>query len=246
MLKIEKLPISEIKENKKNPRTITEAQLDKLAKSLEAFPQMFEVRPIVVDKTGKIIGGNMRFAAAKKIGLTEVPVIRAESLTDEQIAEFIIKDNLPYGEWDIAELKGWDTEKLSEWGLDIFPDSDDEKYTKKVVAPEYIPQNEKPTLFDLVDNSKSIELIQKINESDVSSEEKEFLVMAASRHCVFNYEKIADYYAHSAVPVQRLMEQSALIIIDFNQAISGGFVKLSEELRRQYIEENPIDGQAGN
>lgn len=119
MLKIEKIPISEIKENKKNPRTITEAQLEKLAKSLEAFPQMLEVRPIVVDKTGKIIGGNMRFAAAKKIGLTEVPVIRAESLTEEQVAEFIVKDNLPYGEWDIDELKTWDSDKLSEWGLEL-------------------------------------------------------------------------------------------------------------------------------
>lgn len=118
-MKIEHLDISQIKPNPKNPRTITSEKLKSLVRSIKDFPQMLELRPLVVDKKGVVIGGNMRLAAAKEAGLKKIPVMRAESLTPAQVKEFIIKDNVPFGEWDWDVLKDWDAEILEKWGLDV-------------------------------------------------------------------------------------------------------------------------------
>jgi hypothetical protein len=109
-------------------------------------------------------------------------------------------------------------------------------YTDKITAPIYEPKNIKPHLFELFDKTRSIKLIQQIKESNVSLEEKQFLIDAANRLTVFNYEKIADYYAHSNSEMQNLMENLALVIIDFDKAIELGFVQLSEDIRTQYLE----------
>ena len=113
----------------------------------------------------------------------------------------------------------------------------EQKYTKKVEAPIYEPKNKKPHIFELCDKYKTNRLIRQIQSSNVSEEEKTFLIDAARRHNVFNYEKIADYYAHSNKEMQDLMERSALVIIDFEKAIQLGYVKLSEEIKNQYLQE---------
>ena len=112
-----------------------------------------------------------------------------------------------------------------------------QKYSSKVEAPVYEPKNKKPHLLELLDNSKCNRLIVEIKESSVSNEEKLFLIEASKRHNIFNYEKIADYYSHSNLEMQSLMEKSGLVIIDFNQAIEYGFVKLCQDIRKQYLEE---------
>lgn len=117
-----------------------------------------------------------------------------------------------------------------------FVDDDSAKYTNKVESPTYEPKNKKPHLMELVDISKSNSMIREIIASDVPQEEKEFLIEAAKRHSVFNYEKIADYYAHASPEMQKLMEKSALVIIDFGQAIHNGYVKLCEDIRSQFLE----------
>jgi DNA modification methylase len=116
--------ISEIKANPKNPRTIKDDKFKKLVKSIEDFPQMLEKRPLVcfTDTDGKfvVLGGNMRLKASKEVGLKELPIILADDWTEEQKTEFLIKDNVGFGEWDWDQLQSeWDTEKLNEWGLDI-------------------------------------------------------------------------------------------------------------------------------
>ena len=103
-------------------------------------------------------------------------------------------------------------------------------YTQKIAVPQYKPANFKPKLYELCDEAKYKELLTKINTSNVSEEEKQFLRLAASRHIVFNYSKIADYYAHSDKEVQELFEQSALVIIDIDDAIANGYVKLSKRI----------------
>lgn len=119
----------------------------------------------------------------------------------------------------------------------IEPDEDDSKYSGKIEAPIYEPKNKKPHLIELVDLSKSNSLIREILASDIPQDVKEFLIEAAKRHSVFNYEKIADYYAHTSPEIQSLMEKSALVIIDFGKAIQNGYVKLCEEIKGQYLEE---------
>ena len=111
------------------------------------------------------------------------------------------------------------------------------KYHTGIEAPIYEPKNARPPLIFLCDDSKTRKLIREIDQSGLPEDEKQFLRMAAWRHAVFNYEQIADYYAHASAEMQKLMERSALVIIDFDAAIEGGFVKLCNEIRQQYYEE---------
>lgn len=119
-MKIEQIDIELVKPNPDNPRTITKANFEKLKKSIEDFPQMLELRPIVVDKNMVALGGNMRLKALKALNRKTVHIVRAENLTPEQTKEFIAKDNIGYGEWDWSALQeNWDVGKLEEWGMDI-------------------------------------------------------------------------------------------------------------------------------
>ena len=105
------------------------------------------------------------------------------------------------------------------------------KYNKKILAPQYVPKDNKPLIDELCNTSKYSELVCAINQSSVTDEEKAFLLKAATRHMVFNYAKIADYYAHATPEMQKLMEQSALVIIDFNDAIAQGYIKVSTTIK---------------
>jgi DNA modification methylase len=118
------MKLSDIKPNPSNPRIIKDEKFAKLVQSIKDFPQMLELRPIVINSDNIVLGGNMRLRACKEAGLKEVPVMRADDLTPEQQAEFIIKDNVGFGEWDWDMLANqWDAEKLNDWGLDV-PDFD--------------------------------------------------------------------------------------------------------------------------
>ena len=122
------------------------------------------------------------------------------------------------------------------FGIEV-EDVVENKYSSKIEAPIYEPKYVKPHILELCDKSKSRRIINEINESNVSDEEKRFLIDAAARHNVFNYERIADYYAHASKEMQLLMERSALVIIDFEKAIELGYIKLCDEIRNQYLEE---------
>jgi hypothetical protein len=119
----------------------------------------------------------------------------------------------------------------------ILEDQDEKKYTTKIDAPIYEPKNQKPHILELYDNQKTKRLIREIDQSSLPTEEKMFLVDAARRHTIFNYEKIADYYANSSKEMQHLMERSGLVIIDFEKAIEYGYVKICEDIKNQYLEE---------
>ena len=119
-----KVALTKLKNNPKNPRVIRDEKFNKLKKSIEDFPDMLEKRPLVVftDKDGKyvVLGGNMRLKAAKELGIKELPVILADEWTEEQKAQFLIKDNVNFGEWNHEELANeWDVIQLQEWGLDL-------------------------------------------------------------------------------------------------------------------------------
>jgi DNA modification methylase len=120
MLKIISVKIAEVKPNPNNPRLIKDDKFVKLVNSIKEFPKMLEIRPIVVNDDMVVLGGNMRLKACKEAGLKEVPIIKATDLTDEQQKQFIIKDNVGFGEWDWDMIANeWDVEKVEEWGLDI-------------------------------------------------------------------------------------------------------------------------------
>ena len=126
--------ITEIKPNPKNPRVIRDDKFAKLVKSIQDFPEMLEKRPLVcyTDTDGKfvVLGGNMRLKAAKECKLKEIPIILADDWTEEQKAQFLIKDNVGFGEWDWEQLANeWDVEQLEDWGLNIPQFSTDVDYS---------------------------------------------------------------------------------------------------------------------
>jgi DNA modification methylase len=119
-MKIETVKISAVKSNPNNPRIIKDDKFKKLVTSIKEFPQMLNIRPIVVNDEMIVLGGNMRLKACIEAGLKEIAIIKASELTPEQQNEFIIKDNVGFGEWNWEDLaNSWDTEQLTEWGLDI-------------------------------------------------------------------------------------------------------------------------------
>ena len=119
-MKAEKIKISQVKTNPNNPRLIKDHKFKKLVKSIKEFPEMLEIRPIVVDKDNIVLGGNMRLRACQEAGLKEVYILKASQLTEKQQREFIIKDNVGFGEWDWDDLANeWDAEELEDWGLDL-------------------------------------------------------------------------------------------------------------------------------
>ena len=112
--------ITEIKPNSENPRIIKDDKFKKLVQSIKDFPQMLKLRPIVVNDDMIVLGGNMRLKACKEAGLKDVPIIKASELTEDQQREFIIKDNVGFGEWDWEMIANeWDADQLIVWGMDI-------------------------------------------------------------------------------------------------------------------------------
>jgi ParB-like chromosome segregation protein Spo0J len=120
-MKTEKVKISEVKMNPNNPRVIKDDKFSKLVRSIQEFPKMLEIRPIVVNSDMIVLGGNMRLKACKEAGLKEVPIILADNLTEDEQKQFIIKDNVGFGEWDWDMLANeWEPELLEDWGLEVW------------------------------------------------------------------------------------------------------------------------------
>ena len=123
---MEKVKISKVVPNESNPRFIKDNKFKKLVKSIKEFPEMLKLRPIVVNKDMVVLGGNMRLKACKEAGLKEVYILKADELTEEQQQEFIVKDNLGFGEWDWDILGNeWNSVQLEDWGMDNWQNMDD-------------------------------------------------------------------------------------------------------------------------
>ena len=131
-MKIESVKISKVKPNPDNPRVIRDDKFRKLVKSIKEFPEMLRIRPIVVNNELVVLGGNMRLRACKEAGLTDIYIIQASDLTEEQQKQFVIKDNSSFGEWNWEVLANeWNAQELGDWGIDV-PKVDYEP----ILAPE--------------------------------------------------------------------------------------------------------------
>jgi len=228
--------VAEVIPYEKNPRQNDDA-VQYVAESIKEFG--FKV-PIVISSDGVIIAGHTRVKAAKHLGIKEVPCIVADDLSEEQIKAFRLADNKT-GEmalWD-AELLAQELEEILNLDMSLFgfdgeselgDDLIDDKYTLAVNIPQYEITGECPTIDEMLDTEKAQELIAEIEQSTVSDDEKAFLIEAAKRHNVFNYRNVAEYYAHATPEMQRLMEKSALVIIDVDDAIANGYATLMADV----------------
>jgi ParB-like chromosome segregation protein Spo0J len=158
-MQVNKVKISEVKGNPKNPRLIKDDKFKKLVKSIQEFPQMLELRPIVVDENNIVLGGNMRLKACKEAGLKEVYIVKAEGLTELQKDEFIVKDNVGFGEWDWDMLANeWNDKDLKDWGLNIPVVIDELKLDQTEI------ENNKPASLKIT--FKNVEQLQEA-ENDI-------------------------------------------------------------------------------
>jgi hypothetical protein len=176
-MKTKVMKLTELKENKSNPRVIKDDKFNKLVKSIKEFPKMLEMRPIVVDKDNVVLGGNMRLKACKDAGLTEVPVLSAEHLTPEEQQQFIVKDNLSYGEWDWdALISDFNMDSLTKWGMDVpsFNMNLMEPQVDYAVLGDKMNTYVNNTIKQIVLYYETSEYIDMLNELDSIGNEKGF------------------------------------------------------------------------
>lgn len=233
--------------NPKNPNKHPERQIELLAKIINHTGFR---HPIVISKrSGFIVAGHGRLQAALLLGAEEVPVDYQDFENEAEEFEFLVADNkiAELAEHDdkmlIDIVKELELEDLELLGIDdiealeVGEDSiggEDNLYTGKVESPIYEPQGENPALGELCDTSKTDELIKGIYKSNVPDTVQDFLRIAAYRHAVFDYEKIAEYYARADKETQTLIEDSALVIIDFKKAIEEGYVRMSANIAEAF------------
>ena len=227
-----------------NAKKHPEEQVKKIASSIKNYGWD---QPIVVDGANEIIKGHGRLQAAELLGLDEVPIIKREDLTEAEAKAARIADNkTAESEWDedllTTELEildedfdidledtGFDDEEIDDL-LNAEDTDEGAKYTDKIKTPEYQPtQDEPPALSELYDTGRYNELIQEIEAAELPEDLEEFLRFAAQRHIIFDYENIAEYFAHAEPHVQELMELLTLVIVDYDQAIEQGFVNYVDE-----------------
>lgn len=230
-MNIKNVKIADITPYNKNAKKHDKTQIANVAESIKQYGF---VQPVVIDREGVIVIGHCRVLAAKKLGMTEVPCVCVDDLTQEQVNALRIVDNKANeSAWDMDVLKDALTEAdMTGFDFDFNFGKDesgtDNPYTTVVNIPQYQIQGECPRFEEMYDGFKEKTLIDEIERSSVTDEEKEFLISAAHRHCRFNFTAIAEYYAHATAEMQRLMEESALVIIDVNDAIANGYVRLSK------------------
>lgn len=241
--------INELKPYENNSRTHDESQIKQICESIKEYGW---TNPVLIDEKGMIIAGHGRVEAGKKLDIKEVPCIVLSGLTEAQKKAYVIADNkmaLNAG-WN-EELLKTELEKLKELDFDLeltgFSKKELDKlfdeinesnpYTAKTEIPQYEIKGEMPEIYELIEEEKVNQLIEDIRKSNVGEKEKEFLIKSAYRHYGFNYSKIAEYYCHQNKEMQELMEKSALVIIDINNAIAEGYAELKEEMEEMIEDE---------
>ena len=254
-MKVTRVNLSELSLDPANVRKHTEKNLAAIKASLRRFGQQ---KPIVVDADGVVRAGNGTLEAARELGWTDISVVRTE-LRGSEATAYAIADNrtAELATWDTAALvqqlealkiedpdlvpsAGFSTDDISllesqepqpasveseegKAGIDGF-------YTSKIESLVYEMTGERPEIAQMVDTSTRDKLIANVTNAEIDEDVKNFLIAAAYRHVVFNYSNIAEYYAHASPDVQRLMEESALVIVDFGRAKELGFIKMNQLL----------------
>ena len=243
------LPLDKLIPYAGNPRKNDHA-VEAVASAIKRFG--FRV-PVLAKSDGSLIDGHLRVKAAKHLGMEEVPVVLCDDLSEADIKALRISINrmAELADWD-NQLLGTELEGLKELGIspnDVgFNDEylsglldgenpEENAYTRRIETPCYEITGIKPEAKELCDSTKAERLIDEVKKAKLPKEVEKFLIHAAHRHTVFDFGKVAEFYAHSDEQTQKLMEKSALVIVDFKQAVEQGFVQLSEDIRISYLQD---------
>ena len=267
--RIELWPIDRLKPYANNARTHSEEQVKQIARSMEEFgftnPLLVDSSEGIIAGHGRLEAAKeLGLAEVPVIVLDHLSEAqrRAYVIADNQLALNAGWDTSAL-QFELSQLKdldfdlsvvGFGDDELGrllegldfEGGLDLESEGDEddwdptvEGYTQKVEIPVYEPEGEQPDVEELFDRSRTDELAAAIREAKLPDDIREFLLLAATRHTVFNFERIANFYAHADAATQSLMEDSALVIVDFQKAIERGFVKLNDQVDAAFREDYP-------
>lgn len=252
---LEKLEV-EIDSVSPHPKNARRGDISKLMESLQLHGQY---RPIVIhQETNEILAGNHTWQAAKKLGWESIAVTYVDC-NEEQALRILLADNrysdlAGYDESALLEVLG----ELAETETELIgtgyseqdvlellssqEEEDEENYVRNLKPPVYEPTSEQPEVEQLFDDTHTKVLMEEIEAvTDLPEEVRAFLAHAARRHTVFNFDLIAEFYAHASPSEQRLFERSGLVIIDFEDAIANGFVKLDKRMASIFSEERSQD-----
>ncbi|UUN58854.1 ParB/Srx family N-terminal domain-containing protein [Escherichia coli] len=246
-LKIVYRPLQKLSPYAHNARTHSPEQVAQLVESIKQFGW---TNPVLIDEKGEIIAGHGRVMAAEVLKMDSVPVIVLSCLKEDQKKAYRLADNrLPLNAgWDedllrmeLSELinadfdislTGFSQTDIDELLTEVLPGTgiEEEPYTTKIDTPVYEPSGDKPDIGELYDDTKTQELVSRIRSASLDPDIEKFLLCAAERHTVFDFSRIADYYVHAPAEIQHLFEESALVIIDYQQAIENGFVRMTQRM----------------
>lgn len=235
-MEIVRIPIDKLTPDPRNAKDHPKEQVEQIKASIEQFGNLDPIG--VWGDNNLVVEGHGRLLALKQLGYTEAECIRLDWLTDEERRAYALAHN------KLTMNSGWIPENLeanldaitdidmSQFGFSFDPAEIENPYTVKVDVPQYEPTGMPVGITELCNDKKTKELAEEIrNAEGITEEERAFLLMASMRHIVFDYRNIAEYYVKASEPMQRLMEKSALVIIDFDNAIANGYVQLSERLK---------------
>lgn len=250
------IPIADLLPTQGNLKDLSKENYKKLKNNIKNRGFLIPVYTWVNKETGLryLLDGHQRQRVLTAEGWDEpIPYLTIDSDTQQEAMAILLEVTSQYGtitqeglDEFIANYKLDEDEIYSATNYDAlvnYQDDeneevvDDNPYTGKIEVPIYEIKDEKPYLAELFDKTKTDNLIKQIEQSKLPIEIKEFLKIASYRHTVFNYAKIAEYYADSSKEVQELFEMSALVIIDYEKAIENGFIKLSEKIARQFVDD---------
>ena len=247
-MEIKMIKVEDLKPYANNPRFNDDA-VEYVAKSIKEFG--FKV-PMVIDKNNEIVAGHTRYKASLELGLKEVPCIIADDLTEEQIKAFRLADNKvsEKAQWnydlldlELDDITGIDMSQFDFKALDFEDINLDieetgNRFSTETKIPQYDIKDIDVNYEDIIDCEKYNQLINEIENANISEEDKKFLELAATRHIRFNYRNIAEFYVKADKEVQELMEKSALVFIDFDDAIANGYVKLTSKISEAIENDN--------
>lgn len=251
-MQITERKIEELIPYARNAKKHTERQIKNIAKSINDFGFL---QPLVISRDNIIVIGHARCEAAKRLKMLTVPCVCVDDLTDEQVRELRILDNrLNESPWDVGNLLS-DINDLDFSDFDInftsvlgrLGENGESKYTFADDIPQYHITGADPKLHEMVDTEKYDELMADIGAAveagQISEEDENLLRWAATRHIKFRYGNIAEHYAHADKAMQELMERSALVIIDIDDAIKNGFTRLRKNIFDEYVPDCDIRGE---
>lgn len=250
--------LGDLKPWARNPKTISKRNAERL---LRSWDEMGQFQTVAIGPDGAVYDGHQRLSVLLAARGPEYMIDARRSnraLTDDERAKLVLTAHVgTTGQWNWSELAAWDETLLQDCGFDagllkewnddaanlsemlksIAGETEDEPYSRKIEAPIYEPTGPKPDVSELYDDTRTKALTAAIDASALDDEIKQFLTIAAQRHTVLNFARIAEYYAHADEELQALMEDSALVIIDFNRAIELGFVQLTERIAEMVRDE---------